>query len=135
MNTLYFESAGMTGTQKNDVPNCRLRTRVKNDNGEVIYLEIGSGYENRFKGIKYALCVDHLFFQKDERTNYSEALAHLSRTCDNPIEYTKKNILKFVNEKLGCSFDSMECKEDLRVHETKKPLAVAKKKASAERTV
>jgi hypothetical protein len=35
------------------------------------------------------------------------------------------NILKLVNEKLGCSFDSMECSEKLAVHETDKPLAVS----------
>lgn len=40
---LYFEGAGMEGTQKNDVENCRIRTAFTNDLGEKIYLEVTSG--------------------------------------------------------------------------------------------
>src|SRR4051812_34013073 len=40
--TLVFEGAGWDGTAKQfpDIGNCRIRTRLKNDQGIVIYLEI-----------------------------------------------------------------------------------------------
>lgn len=37
---LWFEGAGCEGTQRNDVPNCRIRTAFMNDEGRWVYLEI-----------------------------------------------------------------------------------------------
>ena len=43
MKTLVFEGAGWAGadtSKRTDVTNCRIRTRIKNREGRIIYLEM-----------------------------------------------------------------------------------------------
>ena len=123
---LVFEGAGMTGTLRNDIENCRLRTRIKNDSGRLIYLEIGgnevSKYTPGYLKMFNVICrIDHVFYddrKEDARKNYSPSITKQYP----PFEYTKDNVIKWVNEKLGCSFESMKVDETLNVHETKKAL-------------
>lgn len=127
MKTLHFEAAGMSGTQRNDVSNCRLRTRIKNKKGRLIYLEIG-GHEvsNRAPSPmqKYNILgrVDHCFYddiEEDAKRNYSKNLVHIEHFN---FEYTLSNILKLVNDNLECDFDNLLIDESLRVHDTDEAL-------------
>lgn len=115
----------MTGTQLANVENCRLRTRIKNNDGRIIYLELGGIQTHQYmpnKNFKNLGRIDHCFYEdvkEDKKANYSPTLQYLESIN---FEYTKENILKIVNEKLNCSFDQIEVSDDVRVHETKKEL-------------
>lgn len=119
--TLYFEGAGCEGTNVNDVENCRIRTAFKTDDGKEFYLELMSGCENYRKyeappeavkkrnGHDYyytypnMIIVDFCFeiFNGNGDCNNSRHKIERNRTG---LSYTKENILKLVNENLGCSF-------------------------------
>lgn len=97
MNTLIFEGAGWAGAEHNGVGNCRIRTRIKNRDGRLIYLEMGGGH------VDYGR-VDHCFYcdsKWDSRSNHSKDLAKFERA---KFEYTKETILAFVNKNLNCTF-------------------------------
>ena len=106
MKVLKFEGAGCVPT--NDVENCRIRTTFKNDRGEEIYLEMNGhnshsnspGHVGKFHGF-----ISHLFFTKDVQSNYSPELSDKSKYV---FEYSKQNILRFINRELNCSFDTIE---------------------------
>ena len=134
MKTLIFEGAGWADadtSKATDVGNCRIRTRLRNNSGRVIYLEMGCcHFENPkyapeyAKGLNYATHIDYLFYcdsNWDNNRNYSRDLQPLTNTY---FEYNKENILKFVNEKLNCSFDDMIVynNNEVRVHDTIEPL-------------
>lgn len=134
MKTLIFEGAGWADadtSKATDVGNCRIRTRLRNNSGRVIYLEMGCcHFENPkyapayAKNLNYATHIDHLFYcdsNWDNNRNYSRDLQPLTNTY---FEYNKENILKFVNEKLNCSFDDMIVynNNEVRVHDTIEPL-------------
>ena len=134
MKTLIFEGAGWTDadtSKATDVTNCRIRTRLRNNSGRVIYLEMGCcHFENPkyapeyAKGLNYATHIDHLFYcdsKWDNRRNFSRELQPLTNIH---FEYSKENILKFVNEKLNCSFDNMVVynNNEVRVHNSEEPL-------------
>jgi len=123
--TLIFEGAGSEITA---VGNCRIRTRIRNIEGRLIYIEI-NGFQNSGKTPNYAKGldvvghVDCCFYADhtwDTRNNSSSKLAHITKKH---FEYTKENILKLVNENLNCSFNGMEVvNKGLHVHSTKEPL-------------
>lgn len=134
MKTLIFEGAGWEGadtSKATDVGNCRIRTRLRNNSGRVIYLEMGCcHFENPkvtpewAKGFNYGAYIDSVFYTDsswDNNRNYSRDLQPLANTY---FEYNKENILKFVNEKLNCSFDDMIVynNNEVRVHDTIEPL-------------
>ena len=133
--TLYLEGAGMLGTQRNDVENCRIRTAFVNDEGLKIYLEMGDGYKqeilthNPKTGKEYKkakvistpnmLWVDHCYYITDnpeiDDCNYSRIKEIERQPCT--VEYTKENILNLVNSKLNCSFtDVVILEKGYRVH-------------------
>lgn len=106
---LYFEGAGRDGTG-GAVGNCRIRTALTNDEGLKYYVELGGWtrgdqwHKNHpeFKGVKYVMTVDTC----REISGDKEALrwAHEEdRNLEAP--YTLNYILKYVNERLGCSFE------------------------------
>lgn len=123
MKTLIFEGAGWEKAPSNDVGNCRIRTRIKNNAGDIIYLEI-----NGFEATKYTKrpfpmtgYVMHCF-NKD--CNESGPF----RNCEHgTFEYNSKALIQWVNENLNCSFDTLSVINDgsLPVHETDKPLCVS----------
>ena len=127
MKTLVFEGAGCSNTGGNDVTNCRLRTRIKNKAGRVIYLEIGGHETHKYsptfmKHYTIGGSVTHCFYDdraEDARKNYSPELYKLERFN---YEYTQENILKFVNDKLMGDFNNMRISDTIRVHDTEKPL-------------
>ena len=125
--TLLFEGAGITGTRLADVENCRLRTRLKNKDERIIYLEIGGTEVNKYmpnKTYKNIGRVDHCFYEDikdDKKVNYSPKLKPIESIY---FEYTKEGILKLVNEKLNCDFEALEVSELVQVHDTKKPIAI-----------
>lgn len=134
MKTLIFEGAGWADadtSKATDVTNCRIRTRLQNNSGRVIYLEIlCCHFENPkttpewAKGMNYTAYIDSVFYSDskwDNNRNFSRDLQPLTNIH---FEYNKENILKFVNEKLNCSFDDMVVynNSEVRVHDTTEPL-------------
>lgn len=103
---LYFESAGMEGTQYNDVENCRIRTAFTNNLGQKIYIELTSGHmSNNKKGpeFHYIACnYCHYITEDPERDDCN--CSRLACNSKPGIEWTKANILKFVNENCNCDF-------------------------------
>lgn len=125
--TLIFEGAGCVPC--NDVENCRIRTRIRNREGRLIYLEMGGlKYTGRVipewaKGFDFVGRVDSCFYDDaswDRRRNYSKGLSLLR---NKHFEYSKKDIINFVNENLNCDFINMKVvNEGLYVHDAKDPL-------------
>jgi len=115
--TLYFEGAGWADcdtSKATDVQNCRIRTAFHNDKGEAIYLEMTScevtkRSANYLKSYRYAGFVDscHYILGDDDENKHS-----IYNRNAKTFEYTKANILSFVNS-LGCSFDKVETLPDL----------------------
>ena len=113
---LYFEGAGCV--PRGDVENCRIRTRFINNEGKEIYLEI-LGFEvtkhhsNIYKQYKNFASIDFCF---ENNCNEKSRLRELEH---NHFEYTKENILSWVNENLNCSFEGVQILDDTkgyRVH-------------------
>ena len=119
--TLYFEGAGCVPC--NDVENCRIRTAFINDNNEKIYLEMFSGTENIYReygkrgqklkhpkwektGREIIVC-DFCHYITLDKDDCNESTLDCERK-QTYMEYTKENILKFVNEKCNCSFDEVK---------------------------
>ena len=110
---LLFEGAGWDKAEHNGVGNCRVRTRIKNLDGDLIYFECTSLKKHQdFIGY-----VSHCFNNKDEKSNYTRELKHIERLT---FKYTGEGLLNFVNKHLNCDFKSVEVNNiDLRVHNTK----------------
>lgn len=133
MKTLIFEGAGWEKAESgivSGVGNCRIRTRIRNNVGRLIYLEItGNIHQSKnapqwAKGFKVVGNVNHCFYADsriDSDRGHSESLQEIER---GHFEFTKENILSLVNDQLDCSFDSMEVINDnsIRVHDTKEAL-------------
>lgn len=130
LKTLVFEGAGCLGTGTQEVPNCRIRTRIKNNEGRLIYLELGGvKFEGKKapqseKGFNISGRIDHVFYCDsywDDKRNHSAGLD--TAALKKPFEYDKKTILKLVNENLNCSFEDLAVINDgIRVHDTEEPL-------------
>ncbi len=125
MKKLIFEGAGWEVAESNGVGNCRIRTRIKNNDKRIIYLEMGGTPKSKYMNtiFDFPCHIDHIFYcdKKDDlKFNYSKELSDFSNA---KFEYTKKNILNFVNKNLNCSFSDVVVENDgARVHDTKKPL-------------
>jgi hypothetical protein len=128
MKTLIFEGAGCTGTKKNDVDNCRIRTRLMNRDGRIIYLELGGTETGKYtppvlKQFTVSAHIDHCFYcdeKEDLQNNHSAELARVEKLH---YEYTQKNIVEMVNKELNCDFDNMTISGNVRVHDTTEPLS------------
>lgn len=105
---LYFEGAGCEGTQYNDVENCRIRTAFTNNDGDKIYLELLCGHNSDKKSIisHYLVCdYCHYITDDPERDDCNcSRLACERNQGRGVIEWTKANIIKFVNENCNCDF-------------------------------
>lgn len=119
MKTLVFEGAGWAdadSSKATDIGNCRIRTRLRNNKGRVIYLEIISGHYDSnskhipeyAKGLNYVAFIDAVFYTDAKWDNNRNVSRELQPLTDKHFEYNKQNLLKFVNENLDCSFDSVE---------------------------
>lgn len=96
---LYFEGAGCV--PKNDVENCRIRTAFTNDKGERLYLEITSNLDGSYG------CIDFCHYADEKIDAQGYPITEHHEQAGKRIQYTKDSILKFVNEKLDCSFDKI----------------------------
>lgn len=122
MNPLIFEGAGWEkASSSSDIGNCRIRTRIKNDSGIVIYLEINGFERTKYTPRKFPISgyVMHCF---SGDCNESSEWRNLERQSE--FNYTAENLLRWVNENLGCSFDSLSVVNDgsVQVHGTTQPL-------------
>ena len=134
MKTLYFEGAGCV--PRGEVENCRIRTAFRNKNGEPIYLEMsGNDKAYRFKtddkGNRKAIelngafgWINHCFnidkyLSEEKEDNVRMSFENAEPDVNYEFEYTKAEILRFVNEKLDGDFDEVVVLPDLagyRVH-------------------
>ena len=122
---LYFEGAGCVSC--NDVENCRIRTAFTNRDGKKIYIEFICGHiygkSKKEPEFNYLVC-DYCFYITDDPNtddcNYSRLDCSKKVTPTNKqIEYTKENILTFVNKNCNADFDEIVVLDDLagfRVH-------------------
>lgn len=98
---LFFEGAGCA--ERGDVENCRIRTAFTNDNGERFYLEL-SGVEvthkspERFNQYLNMGFVDYCYQLGEDGEKIRFDIEKHN------FEYSKADILDFVNTELGCSF-------------------------------
>ncbi len=108
--TLYFEGAGCV--PRGEVENCRIRTAFHHYNGRGIYVEIiGNDVPKGKRSVmpywavnikEYAGIVTDCFFTDDHKYFNTHTV----------FEYTKKNILDFVNS-LGGDFEEVVILPDL----------------------
>ena len=123
--TLIFEGAGWDKCDSaTDIGNCRIRTRIKNNDGEIIYLEMMGrekskwsthGHERDWPD--YVGFISHCHIKDNDTSKY--------RKFENGtrIVWNAKSVLVFVNKELNCSFDSLRVENDgVRVHHTHLPL-------------
>ena len=123
MKTLIFEGAGWDNAASNGVGNCRIRTRIQNDKGEIVYLEINGFEETKYtkRPFPFTGYVMHCFTRDDNESSPF-------RECENEkFEYTVTSLIEWVNRKLNCSFDALSVINDgsVQVHETDKPLCTS----------
>ena len=117
--TLYFEGAGCT--QVNDVENCRIRTAFRNDDGQLIYLEMWSGYNHFWKthgkngrplknkklvSVDGFIICDYCHYITPDKDDCNQSVLPCERKTTH-MEYTKQNILDFVNKNCNCSFENV----------------------------
>jgi len=125
--TLIFEGAGWeNASSASDIGNCRIRTRIKNNAGEIIYLEM-SGREKSKYGKHEMDWPDFVGFVhycheghdcNETKSRYRKLSLHTR------INWQAKYLLEWVNFNLNCSFDSLRVVNDgsIQVHDTKEPL-------------
>lgn len=119
MKTLIFEGAGWEKAESSvnsGVGNCRIRTRLRNDEGRLIYLEM-SGWIFPGKKPEYAKpfnAVGHVnfCFYNDSAWDSNRCVSSGLNTFEPHFEYSRKNIIALVNRHLHCSFDAIEVIND-----------------------
>ena len=95
------ESAG-------NVTNCRIRTILKNDKNNNIFIELTAGHSFNKNDKKSYINCDFCYIVEEEEKDSKYNYLNLEReTWHNRIEWTKANILEFINNKLSCSFKTM----------------------------
>lgn len=110
---LKFEGAGCSEAEHNGVGNCRIRATFQTPKGPV-YLEM-TGHEStkysisRMRLRKFPWHISHIFYLKDEDKSFSPELSPLTHEI---MEYTPKNILRFVNECFETKFKKLEVIND-----------------------
>lgn len=118
--TLIFEGAGWEKAESADVGNCRIRTRIKTNNGQIVYLEMGCTPGKNFYNNKFNL-VPSIYHCHHENRSFGSSLRKFEGLL--PFEYNKANILSWVNKNLNCSFTELLVDNNgIRVHDTKEPL-------------
>lgn len=119
MKILLFEGAGWPSAESGDVGNCRIRTRIKNNDGVIIYLEMGCTPGKNFRDCRFDLItrVDHCHTHENGGCKWRKLEGMPN------FEYSKANIINWVNKNLNCSFtDLVVDNENIEVHATNEPL-------------
>lgn len=116
-NILYLVKMGCDYTEESDVEmigsdigNYRIRGTFHDKNNDLIFIEFGNGYERNSKGIttsKIKLRVDHQF-NKTKSDDENESHIKIDYEKLKKYNYTKKDILKYINRKFGVKFDKLE---------------------------
>lgn len=113
--TLWFEGAGCV--PRGDLSNCRIRTAFRNDEGKTFYLEV-YGFEsnkyNRDLGFENIGSVDCCYELLKDGSEFRVGDVERKR-----FEYSHRELLKLVNENLGCSFEAIRIADifyNYRVH-------------------
>lgn len=118
--TLYFEGAGWA--EYNGI-NCRIRTAFTNNDGKKIYIEFLCGHtpNKKTKTEYHFLHCDYCHYITNDPEiddcNYSRLKCERKDTRH--IEYTKENILDFINKNCNTNFENIIILDDLagfRVH-------------------
>jgi hypothetical protein len=123
-NNLLFEGAGCV--ERGDVENCRIRTRLKNNSGKIIYLEL-TGFETKQAiqnevGIKIYAHAHHCFYCDNGGENNIK-----NRIEIKAFHWAKRHILDTVNEQLNCSFKKLVVDNyNIHVFDTEEPLCESK---------
>ena len=127
--TLYFEGAGWFGadsSKNSDLGNCRIRTAFTNNDGKQIYLELGiqNRYNDKMKVVSdQALRIDFVHYITDGNNDCNENRINYDWEKVRELDYTKANVLAWINENLNCSFEAVQVLPDLagyRVHKDRK---------------
>jgi hypothetical protein len=110
MKILIFEGAGMDSAEHNGVGNARIRTKLTNKDGAVIYLEMTGHTANGL--------IHHCYVNDcNEHSEYRSLEGHR-------FDYTKESIIQLVNQRLNCDFEVLEVINDdsVNVHSSNEPL-------------
>jgi hypothetical protein len=120
--TLVFEGAGWDKCDSaTDIGNCRIRTRIRNNAGEVIYLEM-MGRESNFRE-RHEGAADFIGFVQHCHINDNDTSKYRKFENGTRIKWDAKTLLEWVNKNLNCSFISLDVQNNgVRVHDTKLPL-------------
>ncbi len=107
---LIFEGAGWSSADHNGVGNCRIRSTFKNKKKELVYLEMTGHASHKNSPTSMRLYdfpwhISHLHKIKDQDSHYTKEYKDFISIT---MEYTKENILRFVNECLNCNFSEVE---------------------------
>ena len=125
---LYFEGTGCSPC--NDVENCRIRTAFTNKEGKKIYIEFISGYKHtvveygkngrKLKQPKtisengYLICDGcHYITDDPGMDDCNESRLECERNSNIIKEYTKENILNFVNKYCNADFEKIVVLDNL----------------------
>jgi hypothetical protein len=124
MKTLYFEGAGWAGadtSKATDVTNCRIRTAFTNNDGNKIYLELGSASIcNKNIMARYWMHIDHVFYITGGKDDCNESQIKFDWESLKSYDYSISDITKWINKNLNCSFDNILVLPNLagyRVHD------------------
>lgn len=112
---LVMEGAGNFG--RNDVPNCRIRTRVMAANGLAVYIELTGTDRTRWTPEQrwdYIAFVSHIYYERDEKAGYSKEFDGMK----GGFFYNVKNIISFVNKACKTNFKTLKVDDKLAVHDT-----------------
>lgn len=107
--TLYFEGAGCVPC--NDVENCRIRTAFTNRDGKKIFLEMSAGIVG--SGYYYIACdACHYITEDPGIEDWNKSRLKCEKDGSRK-EYTKENILAFVNKNCNVDFDKVVILDNL----------------------
>lgn len=126
---LIFEGAGWEKAPSSDVGNCRIRTRLVNDDGVTIYLEIHGCERTKYtaRPFDFTGYASHCYAADCNESS------EWKRLEGKPFSYTAAGLLAWVNENLRCSFTQLEVVNDgsAAVHETEGALCQSPKREIA----
>lgn len=120
--TLIFEAVGMELSELAGL-SCRIRTRFKAGDGQIIYLELSgllkhSHSPTSIKELPFNEIgiVDHalLYQGSPEETNWPQKI--------DVFHYTQKGIVDLVNTHFGTQFQALRLDESIWVHDPSTPV-------------
>lgn len=117
MKNLYLVKMGCDYTEESapemrgsDVGNYRIRGTFHDKNGDVIFIELGNGYERDNKGNIINATKLRVDFQFNTAIDWDCNVSSIKIDYDmlDKYNYTKKDILKYIKDVFGVEFDNLE---------------------------